>query len=80
MYFGAHLSKPTGNRRIDDSIGTFLPAFVSISAIAGDAAAAAIIKAAGQSTWDATDQLNLGSANFAMLYFGADNYVDKMDG
>lgn len=79
QYFNARKKNLVPPRRLDEPMGRYLPTWVSTSAISGNAVVAEINRAADQGRWDQIDAHQLGSANFAVLYFGPQLYKARIN-
>jgi hypothetical protein len=77
-YFNARLENPSGRRRIQEPIGTYIPSFVSTSSIAGNAVVDRMNQAADAGRYDEIDELELGRENFATLYFGPEKFNEAI--
>ena len=73
-YFNSRKKNTTDLKRIDEKIGTYIPAFVSTSAIGGNEIVASMSQFADAGEYDRIDALNLGRENFKVLYFGSADY------
>lgn len=78
-YFNARKKSSTGPRRIDDMMGSFVPAFVSTSAIGGNNIVDAMNAAADKGAFESIDALSLKRENFSVLYFGSEKYKNTIN-
>ncbi len=65
-------------RRVDEKIGTYIPAFVSTSAISGNGIVDRMNQAADTGQFDSINKLDLGRENFKVLYFGPQSFKETI--